>query len=141
MSAPRSVLVVATLLALAAVAPLAPAAGGAAGPEAEFVRAVPNPVAPEDRGESVTLSAPPDTDLGRFALDDGERRIALPNRTVGGRVTLTADPATVRNRTGAADAGTVVRTPLPALANGGEELRLLVDGVVEIGRASCRERV
>lgn len=130
MSAPRPELVVATLLALAAVVPFAPAAGGAVGPEAEFVRAVPNPVAPEDRGESVTLSTPPDTDLGRFALDDGEQRVTLPNRTVGGRVTLTADPAAVRNRTDTAEVGTVVRTPLPALANGGEELRLLVDGVV-----------
>ena len=130
MSAPRPELVVATLLALAAVVPFAPAAGGAVGPEAEFVRAVPNPVAPEDRGESVTLSAPPDSDLGRFALDDGEQRVTLPNRTVGGRVTLTTDPAAVRNRTDTAAVGTVVRTPLPALANGGEELRLLVDGVV-----------
>jgi phosphatidylserine/phosphatidylglycerophosphate/cardiolipin synthase-like enzyme len=125
-SPPITESVVAVLLATAAVASFAPVASGGPPSEAEFVRTVPNPVAPEDRGESVTLSVPPGTDLGRFALDDGEERVRLPNRTVGGRVTLTAAPAAVTNRTGNT---TVVDTPLPALANGGETLRLLVDGV------------
>jgi cardiolipin synthase len=93
-----------------------------------IVRVLPNPVAREDRGESVTLSVPRETRLGRFTLADGEDRVRLPNRTVGGRVTLTAAPAVVRNRTG--DPGTVVAVPgLPALANGGERLRLRVDGL------------
>jgi len=129
----RGTLAVATAIALVAAATFAgPAAGGvgvAGG--AEFLRVVPNPVADEDRGEAVTLSVPPGTDLGRFALDDGEDRLALPNRTVGGRVTLTAAPRAVANRTanGTSDPGTVVAVDLPALANGGEELRLLVDDV------------
>jgi phosphatidylserine/phosphatidylglycerophosphate/cardiolipin synthase-like enzyme len=109
----------------------------------EVVRVVPNPVTAEDRGESVTLSVPPGTTLGQFVLDDGEQRVRLPNRTVGGRVTLTADPDAVRNRSGAGttdpdtDAvagppgtGAIVAVALPALANGGEDLQLLVDGVV-----------
>lgn len=126
MSPPITEPVVAVLLATAAVASFAPTASGGPPSEAEFVRTVPNPVTPEDRGESVTLSVPPGTDLGRFLVDDGEERVRLPNRTVGGRVTLTAAPAAVTNRTGNA---TVVQVDLPALANGGETLRLLVDGV------------
>ncbi len=131
----RGVLAVATALTLVAAAatfagPVAGGVGAAAG--AEVVRVVPNPVAVEDRGEAVTLSVPPGTNLGRFTLDDGEDRLVLPNRTVGGRVTLTAAPEAVANRTGnsTSDPGTVVAVDLPALANGGEELRLLVDGVV-----------
>lgn len=126
MSSPIAETVIAVLLATAAVASLTPVASGGPPREAEFVRAVPNPVAPEDRGESVTLSVPPGTDLGRFVIDDGEERVRLPNRTVGGRITVTAAPAAVSNRTGNA---TVVPADLPALANGGEQLRLLVDGV------------
>jgi phosphatidylserine/phosphatidylglycerophosphate/cardiolipin synthase-like enzyme len=126
-SSPIAETVVAALLATAAVASMAPVASGDPPTEAELVRAVPNPTAHEDRGESVTLSVPPETDLGRFALDDGEERVQLPNRTIGGRVTVTAAPAAVGNRTGNA---TVVPADLPALANGGETLRLLVDGVV-----------
>jgi phosphatidylserine/phosphatidylglycerophosphate/cardiolipin synthase-like enzyme len=121
-------------LALAAMLVLAPVAtGGSVVPATgqseapEIVRIVPNPVADGDRGESVTLSVPPGTRLARYALDDGEDRVALPNRTVGGRVTLTAAPDAVRNRT----AGTVVALQgAPALANGGDELRLLADGLV-----------
>jgi phosphatidylserine/phosphatidylglycerophosphate/cardiolipin synthase-like enzyme len=124
---------VATALAVVtALGLVAPAAGGVGVAGAtEIVSVVPNPTAAEDRGESVTLSVPPGTDLGRFGLDDGEERVYLPNRTVGGRVTLTDAPEAVINRTagGAADPGRVVRVDLPALANGGDEVRLLVDGV------------
>jgi phosphatidylserine/phosphatidylglycerophosphate/cardiolipin synthase-like enzyme len=106
-----------------------PATGdGTAARGVTIVRVLPNPVATGDRGESVTLSVPRGTRLGRFTLADGEDRVRLPNRTVGGRVTLTAAPAVVRNRTG--DLGAVVAVPeLPALANGGERLRLRVDGL------------
>lgn len=130
--------VLAALVAVTAAMTLAPPATGGPDPAdgPSIVRVVPNPIADEDRGESVTLSVPPGTRLGAYTLDDGEDRVALPNRTVGGRVTLTAAPGAVANRsTGgnatARAAGTLVRVAeFPALANGGERLRLQHEGVL-----------
>jgi phosphatidylserine/phosphatidylglycerophosphate/cardiolipin synthase-like enzyme len=125
-------------VAVTAAVTLAPPATGVPDPAdgPSIVRVVPNPVADEDRGESVTLSVPPGTRLGAYTLDDGEDRVALPNRTVGGRVTLTGAPGAVANRSTAGPAtarasGSLVRVPgFPALANGGERLQLRHDGVL-----------
>jgi len=50
--------------------------------------------------------------------------VALPNRTVAGRVELSADPAAARNLTEAA----VIAADLPGFANSGERVALLRDG-------------
>ncbi|MFB6206111.1 MAG: phospholipase D-like domain-containing protein [Haloglomus sp.] len=127
----RAMAVVSALLVALSLSMAGPAAGGSgAAGAAELVRVVPNPVAAEDQGESVTLSVPPGTVLGRFALTDGEDRVRLPNRTVGGRVTLTAAPQAVENRSRGPPRGALIRAALPALANSGDELRLLLNGVV-----------
>jgi len=109
------------LLVLGAVA--TPATAGttprADGPR--IVAAYPNPVADGDRGEFVVIEVPPDTNLGTLALADGEDRVRLPNRTVGGRVVLTADPGRVPNDTG----GRVIAVEgFPSLSNAGETLTL-----------------
>ena len=101
----------ATALAPASVAPSTPT----------LVATHPNPVADGDRGEFVVLDAPPGTDLGGYTLTDGEQRVRLPNRTVGGRVLLADARGPAVNHTD----GTVVVVPgFPALANSGERLRL-----------------
>ena len=80
----------------------------------------PNPVADGDRGEFVVLDVPPGTALGAYLLGDDEEVASLPNVTATGRVAVTAAPALVRNLTDAE----VVEAGLPALANGGEPLRV-----------------
>jgi len=88
---------------------------GNAGDDPAIVAVYPNPVADGDRGEFVVLDLP----AGNYSLDDGEKRVALPNVT--GRVAVTAAPALVRNLT---DERVVGVPEFPALANGGERLRL-----------------
>ena len=100
----------------------APAQAGTADPA--VVALFPDPVADGDRGEFVVLDTPAGTRLGRYALTDGEATVPLPNRTVTGRVALSADPAAARNLTDA----TVVAVDLPGLANGGERVALRRDG-------------
>ena len=95
------------------------AAMAAPGSEAAIVAVSPNPVADGDRGEFVVLDLPA---AGPYHLDDGEGRVALPNVT--GRVAVTAAPALVRNLS---DTRVVGVAGMPALANGGERLRLLRD--------------
>ncbi|MFC7177488.1 hypothetical protein [Halosegnis marinus] len=114
----RPVALVALLVAGVATPAVVPAATPT---EPAIVATVPNPVADGDAGESVVLAAPDGTDLGAYALDDGESRVRLPNRTVSGRVVLTAAPERVRNRTDRR----VLDVALPALSNAGERLRLL----------------
>jgi len=97
------------------------------------VRAIyPDPVAGGDRGEFVVLELPENTTLGRYTLTDGDTSVALPNRTVGGRVALSADPATVRNLT---DRRVVGLDSAPALANGGDTVAL-----TRAGRTVARVR-
>lgn len=90
--------------------------------EPGLVAVHPNPIADGDAGEFVVTRFPAGTDLSTFAVADGEGRARLPNRTVGGRVVLTAAPDAVPNRT----EGTVVAVSgFPRLANGGERVRLV----------------
>lgn len=103
------------LVALVSFGPVAAASGPA------LVGIHPNPVADGDRGEFVLLRVPNGTDLSRFALDDGEQRADLPNRTVSGTVALTGDPDRTRNLT---DHAVVRVRRFPRLANGGEHLEL-----------------
>jgi len=119
-SSARSLALVA-LLVLGAVA--APAAAGttsrADGPR--IVAAYPNPVADGDRGEFVVIEVSPDTTLGRLTLADGEERVRLPNRTVGGRIVLTDAPDRVPNDT---EGRVLAVEGFPSLANAGETLTL-----------------
>jgi phosphatidylserine/phosphatidylglycerophosphate/cardiolipin synthase-like enzyme len=115
--------VVPVIVASLAVLPAAAVAGG--GPTVTVVH--PNPVAEDDAGEFVVVSVPPDTDLGRFELGDGDARVPLPNVTASGRVTLSADPNATRRLLDRR----VRRLPDGLrLANGGERLRLYRDGAV-----------
>jgi phosphatidylserine/phosphatidylglycerophosphate/cardiolipin synthase-like enzyme len=93
-----------------------PAAGAPA-----VVAAYPNPVAADDAGEFVVLSVPPGTDLGTFAVGDGEARVRLPNVTAGGRVTLSTDPDATR---ALLDRRVYPLSDRLQLANGGERIRL-----------------
>jgi phosphatidylserine/phosphatidylglycerophosphate/cardiolipin synthase-like enzyme len=103
-----------------------PAPAAAAGDDpgdpsgARIAAVLPNPIADEDRGEYVALRFPDATRLGGWTLSDGEDRIRLPNRTLSGRVLVTADP-------GAVDPGldvTVIATSSLSLSNAGEVLTL-----------------
>jgi phosphatidylserine/phosphatidylglycerophosphate/cardiolipin synthase-like enzyme len=117
-SSPRTLALIA-LLVLGAVATPATAVATPDGPR--IVAAYPNPVADGDRGEFVVLDVPSDTDLGGLTLADGEDRARLPNRTIGGRVVLTAAPERVPNDT---DGRVLAVEGFPSLANGGERLVL-----------------
>jgi phosphatidylserine/phosphatidylglycerophosphate/cardiolipin synthase-like enzyme len=109
-----------SLLVLGAVA--TPAGAVAVSPDGPgIVAAYPNPVADGDRGEFVVLDVPPGTDLGAFALADGEDRAMLPNRTVDGRVVLTAAPERVPNGT---EGSILAVSGFPSLSNAGETLVL-----------------
>ena len=120
MSSVARTLALVVLLVLGAVA--TPASVAATPPDGPRIAAAyPNPVAENDRGEFVVLDVPPGTDLGALALADGEDRVRLPNRTVSGRVLLTAVPERVPNAT----EGPVLAVPgFPSLSNAGETLAL-----------------
>jgi len=95
-------------------------------PTAPTVHAVyPDPVAGGDSGEFVVLALPDETDLSRYALTDGDSTAHLPNRTVSGRIAVTADPAAVRNLT--EYSVLEVDTDL-ALANSGETVTVQRNG-------------
>jgi phosphatidylserine/phosphatidylglycerophosphate/cardiolipin synthase-like enzyme len=104
-------------------------------PESRIAAVYPNPVADGDRGEFVVVDAPNGTALGDYRLSDGDGALALPNRTVGGRVAVTTAPAAVRNLTGVP---VVAANGSVALANGGERLRLR-RGNTTVARARYRE--
>ena len=86
-----------------------------------IVAVYPNPVAHGDAGEFLTLSVSDETDLGAYRLEDDDSETALPNRTVGERVVLTANESAVPD---SVDGPVLEVEGLPALANSGETLRL-----------------
>jgi len=122
----RTLLALALVTALAAPGTVVAGTASGAADDPAVVAVGPNPVADGDAGEFVVVDAPPETELSRYVLDDGETEVRLPNHTVGGEVLLTAAPARHRNRTGRP----VVEVALPDLSNAGETLRLLRDGEV-----------
>ncbi|MFB6207105.1 MAG: phospholipase D-like domain-containing protein [Haloglomus sp.] len=81
----------------------------------------PNPVADGDAGEFVVLSADAPTHLANWTLRDDEGGVALPNRTVEGRVVLSTAPDRTRERV---DARVLALPGGLELANGGEPLAL-----------------
>ena len=90
-------------------------------PSPRIAAVYPDPVLEGDRGEFVAVEFPEPTDLSGWSLADGETVARLPNRTVEGRVALSADPAAARNLTD--------RPVLPLdgrleLSNGGETVEL-----------------
>jgi phosphatidylserine/phosphatidylglycerophosphate/cardiolipin synthase-like enzyme len=106
------------------------AAGDTAGTTTDapaIVAAYPNPVAADDAGEFVVLSVPPGTDLGAFAVGDGEARVPLPNATASGRVTLSTDPDVIRELL---DRRVYPLSDRLRLANAGERIRLYRGGRV-----------
>lgn len=128
----RILVALALVVALAAPGAVAAPSAGTAGPVSGepthplIVAVGPNPVADGDVGEFVVVDAPPETNLFRYVLDDGEERLRLPNRTLGGEVVLTAAPERHRNRTDRP----VLDVTLPSLSNAGETLRIQRGGDV-----------
>ncbi|MFC4552765.1 MULTISPECIES: phospholipase D-like domain-containing protein [Halorussus] len=92
----------------------------------------PNPVAPDDVGEFVVLDVPRATNLSEYRLADGEANVSLPDATVSGRVALSADPETARNRTELRVLG--LHGDL-SLSNAGETVRLVGPAGARAGRA------
>lgn len=91
-------------------------------PTAQVSAVYPNPVATSDAGEFVLLSLSPGQTV---SLTDGEHTMEVTDAQ-GGRVAVTAHPGRVRNLTGYRP----VAVDSLRLANGGERLRLSVDGQV-----------
>ncbi|MFB6112207.1 MAG: phosphatidylserine/phosphatidylglycerophosphate/cardiolipin synthase family protein [Halobacteriaceae archaeon] len=89
-----------------------------------------NPIAPNDVGEYVTIAVAPQTNLGAYTLTDGESSIALPNRTVSGRVRLSTTPRAVRNQTHQPRPPVVGIDGSLSLANGGERISITRNGSV-----------
>ncbi|MFB6125089.1 MAG: phospholipase D-like domain-containing protein [Halanaeroarchaeum sp.] len=89
-----------------------------------LVGVVPNPATDGDVGEYVLVHVDDPTNLGGYALDDGEDVVSLPNETVEGTVAITDDPRVAR---GVANRPTVVVPEMLSLSNGGETVRLRRD--------------
>ncbi|NHN49537.1 phospholipase [Halostella sp. JP-L12] len=115
---------------LVLVALAVPASGGAVPAASVPVRATedprivavyPDPVEADDRGEFVVVDFPEPTDLSGWTIADGETVAPLPNRTVEGRVAVSADPAAARNLT---DTPVLPLDGRLELANGGETIEL-----------------
>lgn len=128
-------LLVATVLCVCLPVLAGPADNPATGPE--IVELYPNPAAIDDHGEFVTVRVPPETNLSRYELSDGHATVPLskPPNTDLERSSLVTFSTDV-NRTLRLTNRTVA--PLPdalQLANGGDTVRLLKDGVVvdEVG--------
>lgn len=96
--------------------------------EPEIVELYPNPAAPNDSGEFVTVHAPAGTNLSRYELADDQTEVHLSTNgtlTESSTVTFSTDPERTESLTN--------RTvhPLPdgiRMANDGERLRLLRNG-------------
>jgi len=94
----------------------------ASGPTEPSIHAVyPDPVAGGDEGEFVVLDVPDGTDIGQYALTDGDSTAGIPNTTARGRVTVSTAPNRTRELT---DRSVVGLDGHLALANGGERIRL-----------------
>lgn len=99
--------------------PAAPPANGSAVSTPEIAAVVPNPVAPEDRGEYVVLVLPGPTNVSGWSIVDGESAARFPARTLSGTVVATTTPGAVET-----DRPVVTLRGDLALANGGERVVL-----------------
>jgi phosphatidylserine/phosphatidylglycerophosphate/cardiolipin synthase-like enzyme len=81
----------------------------------------PDPVAGGDKGEFVVLDVPDGTDIGQYAITDGDGTAGIPNTSARGRVVLSTAPNRTRELT---DRPIVGLDGHLALANGGERVRL-----------------
>ncbi|AAV46368.1 phospholipase D [Haloarcula marismortui ATCC 43049] len=116
------------VLVLAAIGPYTatgqatPTATAASGPEEPSIHAVyPDPVAGGDEGEFVVITVPAGTDIGQYAVTDGDGTAGVPNTTARGRVVLSMAPNRTRKLT---DWPVVGLDGHLALANGGERIQL-----------------
>ena len=116
------VLVLATIGPPVAIGQTASAATAADGPAEPSIHAVyPDPVAADDDGEFFVLSVPDGTDIGEYAITDGDGTAGIPNTTARGRVVLSMAPDRTRGLT---DWPVVGLEGHLALANSGERIRL-----------------
>ena len=99
-----------------------------------IVAAYPDPIAEGDAGEFVVLHVPNGTDTDRYSVTDGDVTLSLANVSDRGRVALSPEPASARNRTDS----TVVEVDRLGLANGGERLRVRRNETV-VDRAVYRD--
>ncbi|GCF14579.1 phospholipase [Haloarcula mannanilytica] len=81
----------------------------------------PDPVAGGDDGEFVVLDVPDRTDIGQYAITDGDSTAGVPNTTARGQVVFSTAPNRTRKLT---DRPVVGLDGHFALANGGERVRL-----------------
>jgi len=116
------------VLVLAAIGPYTatgqatPTVTAASGPEEPSIHAVyPDPVAGGDEGEFVVITVPAGTDIGQYAITDGDGTAGVPNTTARGRVVLSMAPNRTRKLT---DWPVVGLDGHLALANGGERIQL-----------------
>jgi len=94
----------------------------ASGPAEPSIHAVyPDPVTGGDVGEFVVLDIPDGTEIGQYAITDGDGTAGIPNTTARGRVALSTAPNQTRGLT---DWPVVGLDGHLALANGGERVRL-----------------
>ncbi|RLM39113.1 phosphatidylserine/phosphatidylglycerophosphate/cardiolipin synthase family protein [Haloarcula sp. Atlit-120R] len=124
----RSLTLVCCVLVLVATAPqtatgqAASTATTAGGPDEPSIHAVyPDPVAGGDEGEFVVLSIPDETNIGEYAVTDGDSTAPVPNTTASGRVVLSTAPNRTRTLTDWAVVGLGGHL---GLANSGERIRL-----------------
>jgi len=109
-------------IAVGEVGPESLAGTTASSPAEPSIHAVyPDPVAGGDEGEFVVLDVPDGTDIGQYALTDGDSTAGIPNTTVRGRVAVSTAPNRTRELT---DRSVVGLDGHLALANGGERIRL-----------------
>jgi cardiolipin synthase len=100
--------------------------------EPEIVELYPNPAAPQDSGEFVTLRVPAGTNLSAYQLADEQSTVSLSqptNLSASGPSVVTF--STNAERTSSLTSRTVTTLPKGIqLANSGERIRLLRDGRV-----------
>ncbi|MFU1780675.1 phospholipase D-like domain-containing protein [Haloarcula japonica] len=98
------------------------AASETSSPAEPSIHAVyPDPVAGGDEGEFVVLDVPEGTDIGQYAITDGDGTADIPNTSARGHVVLSTAPNRTRELT---DWPVVGLDSHLALANGGERVRL-----------------
>jgi phosphatidylserine/phosphatidylglycerophosphate/cardiolipin synthase-like enzyme len=112
---------VATAPQIAASQASSPATTASTPAEPSIHAVYPDPVAGGDEGEFVVLDVPDGTDVGQYALTDGDGTAGIPNTTARGRVVLSTAPNRTRTLT---DWPVVGLDGHLALANGGERVRL-----------------
>jgi phosphatidylserine/phosphatidylglycerophosphate/cardiolipin synthase-like enzyme len=99
--------------------------------EPEIVEIYPNPAAPQDSGEFITVKVPAGTDISAYQLADEQANVSLSQPSTISSGTSFVTFSTDTKRTSSLTNQTVASIPdRIQLANGGERVQLLRDGKV-----------